>query len=172
MRTMPGELKWLITSYVVIGDEFVQSNNSLKVFINEEYKSININENKIIYSSPHDKYDIIIIRLQDGEIKDYLEIDENIFKNSEIKFKDEPIYLLYYPGKDEEAKVSTSDKGIEKLDEYNIKHFCNTEPGSCGSPILSAMTDKIIGIHQAGIRRGNYKMGVFLKYPLSELYGN
>ena len=162
----------LITSYVVLGDEFVQSNNSIKVFLNEEYKSININENKIIYSSPKDKYDIIIIRLQDGEIKDYLEIDENIFKNSELEFKDEPIYLLYYPGKDEEAKVSTSDKGIEKLDEYNIKHFCNTELGSCGSPILSAMTDKIIGIHQAGIRRGNYKIGVFLKYPLSELNGN
>ena len=70
MRTMPGELKWLITSYVVIGDEFVQSNNSIKVFLNEEYKSINI-KNKIIYSSTHDKYDIIIIRLQDGEIKDY-----------------------------------------------------------------------------------------------------
>ena len=166
------EVPVLITSYQVIDDKFVQSNNSLKVYVKEKLKYININENKIIYSSPNDKYDIIIIRLQDGEIKDYLEIDENIFKNSEIKFKDEPIYLLYYPGKDEEAKVSTSDKGIEKLDEYNIKHFCNTEPGSCGSPILSAMTDKIIGIHQAGIRRGNYKMGVFLKYPLSELYGN
>ena len=162
----------LITTYQVIGDEFVQSNNSLKVFINEEYKSININENKIIYSSQRDKYDIIIIRLNDGEIKDYLEIDENIFKNSEIAYKDEPIYLLYYPGEDNEAKVSTSDKGIEKLDEYNIKHFCNTELGSSGSPILSAMTDKIIGIHQAGIMRGNYKIGVFLKYPLSELNGN
>ena len=110
--------------------------------------------------------------MNDGEIKDYLEIDENIFKNSELAYKDEPIYLLYYPGKDKEAKVSTSDKGIEKLDEYNIKHFCNTELGSSGSPILSAMTDKIIGIHQAGIMRGNYKIGVFLKYPLSELNGN
>ena len=95
----------LITTYQVIGDEFVQSNNSLKVFINEEYKSININENKIIYSSQRDKYDIIIIRLNDGEIKDYLEIDENIFKNSELEFKDEPIYLLYYSGEDKEAKV-------------------------------------------------------------------
>ena len=110
--------------------------------------------------------------MNDGEIKDYLEIDENIFKNSELAYKDEPIYLLYYPGEDKEAKVSTSDKGIEKLDEYNIKHFCNTELGSSGSPILSAMTDKIIGIHQAGIMRGNYKIGVFLKYPLSELNGN
>ena len=87
MRTMPGELKWLITSYVVIGDEFVQSNNSIKVFLNEEYKSININENKIIYSSPHDKYDIIIIRLQDGEIENYLEIDENIFKKIKKQMK-------------------------------------------------------------------------------------
>ena len=39
----------LITSYQVIDDKFVQSNNSLKVYINEDYKFININKNKIIY---------------------------------------------------------------------------------------------------------------------------
>ena len=36
----------LITNYHVIDDKFVQSNNSIKVFLNEEYKSINI-KNKI-----------------------------------------------------------------------------------------------------------------------------
>ena len=159
----------LITNYHVIDDKFIESKNSLKVYINEKSKFINLNKNKIIYLSSNNEYDIIIIRLQDGEIDHYLKIDENIFENSELAYKDEPIYILHYPGKDEKAQVSSSDKGIEKLDEYNIKHFCNTQPGSSGSPILSAMTNKIIAIHRAGHRNGKYNFGTFLKYPLSEL---
>ena len=163
----------LITNYHVIDDNYVGSNNSLKVYINGKSKFININKNRIIYSSTNNEYDIMIIRLQDGEIDHYLKIDENIFKqNSEQAYKNEPIYILHYPGKEEKAQVSSSDKGIEKLDEYNIKHFCNTQPGSSGSPILSAMTNKIIAIHRAGHRNGKYNFGTFLKYPLSELNGN
>ena len=162
----------LITNYHVIDDKFIESKNSLKVYINEESKFINLNKNKIIYLSSNNEYDIIIIRLQDGEINHYLEIDENIFENSEKAYKNEQIYILHYPGKDEKAQISSSDKGIEKLDEYNIKHFCNTQPGSSGSPILSAMTNKIIAIHKAANRRKGYNFGTFLKYPLSELNGN
>ena len=58
----------LITNYHVIDDKFVQSKNSLKVYINGKSKFININKNKIIYSSSNLKYDIMIIRLQDVEI--------------------------------------------------------------------------------------------------------
>ena len=110
--------------------------------------------------------------MQDGEIDHYLKIDENIFKqNSEDAYKDEPIYILHYPGYDEKAQVSYG-KGIEKINEYDIKHLCNTEEGSSDSPILSAMTNKIIGIHKAANRRKGYNFGTFLKYPLSELNGN
>ena len=100
-----------------------------------------------------------------------MEIDENIFRNSENAYKHEPIYILYYGGEDKKAKISYG-KGIEKINEYDIKHFCNTEPGSGGSPILSVMTNKIIGIHKAANIKRGYKIGTFLKYPLSELDGN
>ena len=63
----------LITNYHVIDDNFIESKDSLKVYINEEYKIININ--KIIYSSSNNEYDIMIIRLKDGEIDHYLKID-------------------------------------------------------------------------------------------------
>ena len=142
----------LITNYHVIDDKYVESKEDIKVYINEESKFISLNKKKIIYSSSNNKYDIVIIRLQDGEIENYLEIDENIFKNSEQAYKNEPIYILHYPGYDEKAQVSSSGKGIEKLDEYNIKHFCNIQPGSSGSPILSSMTNKIIAIHKAARR--------------------
>ena len=165
----------LITNYHVIDDKFVESNNSLDVYINGKPKFININKNKIIYSSSDIKYDIMIIRLKDGEIKNYLEIDESIFENSEQVYKNVPIYILHYPGKEGKAQISFNKegkKGIEKLDEYNIKHYCSTEEGSSGSPILSAMTNKIIGIHKAANRRKEYNFGTFLKYPLNELNGN
>ena len=104
----------LITNYHVIDDKFIESKNSLKVYINEKSKFININKNKIIYLSSNNEYDLIVIRLQDGEIEHYLKIDENIFKqNSEDAYKDEPIYILHYPGYDEKAQVSYG-KGIEK----------------------------------------------------------
>ena len=158
----------LITNYHVIDDKYLESINRLKIYINEESKFLSINKSRIIYSSSNNEYDIIIIRLQDGEIENYLEIDENIFENSENSFRNEPIYILHYPGKDEKAQVSFSDKGIEKLDEYDIKHLCNTESGSSGGPILSLMTNKIIGIHKGAIKKG-YNIGTFLKFPLNEL---
>ena len=94
----------LITNYHVIDDKYLESINRLKIYINEESKFISINKNKIIYSSPNNKYDIIIIRLQDSEINHYLEIDKNIFKYSENDYKDELIYILQYPGKKRKHK--------------------------------------------------------------------
>ena len=73
---------------------------------------------------------------------------------------------MHYPNA-EEAKVSFGS-GIEKVNEYDIKHKCHTEPGSSGGPILSKLTNKVIGIHKGSI--GNkYNIGTFLKYPLNDL---
>jgi hypothetical protein len=160
----------LITNYHIVDDNYVRSHNDLNIYVNGKPKFINLNKNKLIYSSSNNKYDITIIRLEEDEIKNYLEIDENIFENSELTYKEEPIYILHFPGADK-AKISYG-KGIEKINEYDIKHLCNTEEGSSGSPILSAMTNKIIGIHKAANRRKGYNFGTFLKYPLSELNGN
>jgi len=161
----------LITNYHVIDDNFIESKDNIKIYINEKYKIIKINKNNIIYLSRNNEYDIIIIRLEEDDIENYLEIDENIFsQNSELTYKDEPIYILHHP-KADKAKISYGN-GIEKINEYDIKHLCNTEEGSSGSPILSAMTNKIIGLHKAAIRKGGivkYNLGTFLKYPLSDL---
>ena len=126
----------LITNYHIVDDNYVRSHNDLNIYVNGKPKFINLNKNKLIYSSSNNEYDIIIIRLEEDEIKNYLEIDENIFENSELTYKEEPIYILHFPGADK-AKISYG-KGIEKINEYDIKHLCNTEEGSSGSPILSA----------------------------------
>ena len=163
----------LITNYHVIDDNFLKENNKLKIYVNDDYKIININKNVNIYSSDSEKYDIMIIKINDeDEIKDYLELDENIFKkNSENFYKDEPIYILHFPNGDK-ASVSYGT-GIETISEYDIKHLCNTESGSSGGPILSLLTNKIIGLHKGCIHKkggeNQFNIGTFLKFPLNEL---
>ena len=170
----------LMTNYHIIDDKFIEENNYIKFYINNNSQIIdNINKNDILYSSPNkdDKYDIMIIKLKENDDYDikYLEIDENIFKyNSELHYKNDPIYILHYPNS-EKAKVSYG-KGFEKINDFDMKHFCNTEPGSSGGPILSSMTNKVIGIHKSfnnsPVSKNIYNVATFLKFPLNELNRN
>ena len=168
----------LITNYHVVNDAFMNQNTKLTFYIKNDLHSINIDKDSKIYSSIRDKYDMMIIRLKEGEVNNYLEIDKNIFKGidknifKDIKdesiynYKNEGIYILHHPNA-EEAKVSFGS-GIEKENDYDIKHKCHTEPGSSGGPILSEITNKVIGIHKGSI--GNkYNIGTFLKLPLNQL---
>ena len=164
----------LITTYDLVNDDFMNQNQKLTFYIKNHLHTINIDKKSKIYFSIRDKYDMMIIRLNEGEVNNYLEIDENIFNKSEDDYKNENIYILHHPNA-EEAKVSFG-KGIEKLkindyDDYDIKHLCHTEPGSSGGPILSQMTNKVIGIHKGSIGKGkcDYNIGTFLKFPLNEL---
>ena len=162
----------LITNNHVIDENFMELKNQLKVYINDESYIIGINKKNIIYSSERNKYDIIIIKLREGEIKNFLELDQNIFKfNSENLYLDEQIFILHFPNAGE-AKVSYAC-GIEKINDYDIKHKCNTEIGSSGGPIFSAITKRIIGIHKGAIsnreRKTVYNIGTFLKFPLNDL---
>ena len=158
----------LMTNYHVISDEFFQNKKNLKVYINDEYQIIDINEKSKLYSSITNKYDIMIIKLkEDDDIKNFLEIDSNIFKqNSELSYKEDLIYILHYPNA---GKASVSrGTGIEKINDYDIKHFCNTEVGSSGGPILCYLTNKVIGIHKGFFKKG-FNLWTFLKFPLNEL---
>ena len=160
----------LITNYHVIDDNYMKQNKYLKCYINDKSHIIDLNSESKIYSSSNNEYDMMIIRLKDGQVNNYLDIDENIFEdNSENYYENDSIYILHYANA-EEAKVSFG-KGIKKLDNYDIKHLCHTEPGSSGGPILSRMTNKVIGIHKGSIGRGkcDYNIGTFLKYPLKEV---
>ena len=159
----------LITNYHVVNDDFMNQNQKLTFYIKNDLHSIDIKYNKI-NSSIRDKYDMMIIRLKEGEVNNYLEIDENIFDNSVDDYKNESIYILHHPNA-EEAKVSFGS-GIEKENDYDIKHKCHTEPGSSGGPILSKITNKVIGIHKGSktkYGKSDYNLGTFLKYPLNKL---
>ena len=100
-------------------------------------------------------------------------MDEHLFdENSEYIYEDKSIYILHYPM----GKVHVSfGYGIQKEDEYYIKHLCNTEHCSSGSPILNLKSNNVIGIHSGLIKNilenkeVKYNIGVLLKYPLNEI---
>ena len=161
----------LMTNYHVINDDFLEKNKFIKIYIKDDYHLININKDSKIYSSIKDKYDLMIIKLNEDNIYNYLEIDSNIFKNDSLStYSKEAIYILHFPNV-KKAHISKGT-GIEKINEYDIKHLCNTQPGSSGSPILNLFTNKVIGIHKGTIPKNKFNIGTFLKFPLNELnYG-
>ena len=157
-----------MTNYHVIDDNFIKENKNITVSLNDdtEYKNIGI-DNKIIYTSK--KYDITIIEIKKENINDFLELDENIFNENPILYN-ESIYILQYPkyGKEQKAAISYGILKKIKINDFNIKHYCCTDFGSSGSPILRLCNNKIIGIHKEGIEKSKYNRGSFLKEPINE----
>ena len=94
-----------------------------------------------------------------------MEIDEK--EMTENQYKKKSIYILHYPN-----KRYVSYGLINELIKYKtIKHYCNTEYGSSGSPILSLNSYKVMGVHYGSPKNINYKYnyGTYIKYAINEL---
>ena len=162
----------LITANHILGENEIKNGKIIKLTIynkNNEVKKIEIDSSRKKYTNPDKKIDITIIEIKpkEDEIYNYLECDKNIYKNQELidlEYQMKSIYILHYP----KGKLNVSYgkmKGI--IDNKRINHFCNTENGSSGGPILSLETFKVIGIH-LGSHSGQIKvnLGTFIKYAI------
>ena len=158
----------LITNYHVIDNDYFKNDSIINLTLNDdkETKIIQIGNNRKIYSS--DKYDTTIIEILPSKdrINYFLELKEKIFElNSWAFYQKESIYILHYP---KSQKVSVSYGMLKDIKDSDIFHYCSTEDGSSGSPILSLSTKRIIGIHKEGVKGRNFNKGTFLKYPINE----
>ena len=128
-------------------------------------KKIRIDEfrKKLTILNEEEGIDITIIEIKPNrdKINNFLEIDDKIL---ELECKRKSIYILHYP-KDKLLVSYGLIKNI--LDGKKISHYCNTENGSSGSPILSLNNFKVIGVHYGGYK---YKLniGTFIKYAINE----
>ena len=115
----------LITSYQIIDDFYLNQNNKINLLLNSqnEDKVINLDPSRKIYSTK--KYNTTIIELKESDnINNYLELDENLFRN-DIKdfYESKSIYILQY------LFSGTASVSYGILNEYfglNFKHnvFC------------------------------------------------
>ena len=160
-------LNVLMTNYHILDEKYYEDNKEIHLLLNDEKEAFvieQLTERKTYFNK---EYDITIIELKEEDgIKNFLELDDNLFKEKEkVFYEDKSIYVLQYPyGRNACVSYGLSIN-IEKND---IKHTCSTENGSSGSPILNLENNKVIAIHKgAGLSDFNFNKGTFLKYPLN-----
>jgi len=159
--------KLLVTNNHVIDEELIKDKKIIKVKLNDNEikRDIKIKEH---YTSI--EYDTTIIEINENDENiNYLEIDDDIFDEN-INLNNESIYIIQYPKCGNEHKAAVSYGILNKIqeDKYNIIHYCCTDHGSSGSPILRLSNKKIIGIHKEGVKNYDYNRGTLLKYPIKE----
>ena len=166
----------LMTNYHILDDKYIKDNNKIEIIINDNKINIIINIEDIIYKSKKDEYDLIIIKLKEGEeyMKNinYLELDDNLFNKDSLK-EYKSIYILHYLNGQNASVSYGKDIIYDPNYKYDIQYKCNID--SSGGPILNLLSNKIIGIHKGCIQKNDgikYNIGTLLKYPLKEINNN
>ena len=118
-------MKVLMTNCHVLDNINYIQNKELSLFINDdkEVKNIKLGLDRKTYFNK--EYDIAIIEIKESDnIYNFLELDDNIFKNeAKVYYKDISVYILQYLLGN---KSSVSYGILIDIDNYEIKHICNT----------------------------------------------
>ena len=162
----------LITNNHILNENDIENDKIIKLIIyNKEQsieKEIRIDDSrkKMTIINEEEGIDITIIEIKPNKdkINNFLEIDDKIL---ELECKRKSIYILHYP-KDKQLVSYGLINDI--LERKKINHYCNTEDGSSGSPILSLNNFKVIGVHYGGSKNKIFKLnyGTFIKYAINE----
>ena len=157
----------LITCNHVLDENSIAQGNEINFTLNNDKidKSIVINESRMLYTNKEKDITIIEIKPKGDSIdeKSFLEVDKNIYEANLEKYIEKPVYLNHYQ---EGKEVNYSLGNIIKVGGYNIKHNCETNEGSSGSPILNLENFSVVGVHKGFDNKLN--CGTFLKIPIEE----
>ena len=156
----------LITNNHALKQEDIEINKIVKITIDDDKikKDLKMDESRIRFTNEEMDFTLIEIKPTDG-IKYFFDVVEDLNENH---YQNKLIYILQYP-KGEESSHSIG--AISDIFGYQIVHFCATDFGSSGSPILSYSNSKVIGIHRRkGVLDENiiFNEGVFIKYVIEE----
>ena len=163
-------LKVLMTNNHVLENKDIIPGKIIKFSLNNDLikKEILIDKSRKTYTNKLYDVTIIEIKQNDGiEIDSFLEIDNQIFKKETNFFLNIPIYLLHYP---KGIEIKKGDGTIKRIyeDNYTIEHFCDSETGSSGGPLINLKSFKIVGIHKGGHNKININLGTLLKLPIKD----
>ena len=163
----------LMTNNHVIDENYINSNEKITITLNDdkENRAIKFINNRKYYSNK--RYDVTIIEIKQeiDKIDNFMELDEKLFfKDTNYFYNKQSIYIMQYPHNDKDKAV-VSFGIISQILDSTINHFCYTESGSSGAPIMNLLNHKIIGIH-SGSNHFKINIGSFLKYPIIEFINN
>ena len=164
------EIPVLITCNHVLNENDLTIGNEINlVFNNTKYIKLKINKIRKIYTNS--RYDITIIELKKNDNfneNEMLEIDENIFQVDYNYYIKRQIYIIHIPNGTE---IRYSSEVIRSIDlTGKIEHFCSTESGSSGAPIINFETRKVIGLHIGYNANKKVNLGTLLNNPIEEFF--
>ena len=136
--------------------EYLQHKKNLLFNSSDKYikKEIKIIEKRRVYTRKELDYTCIELFESDG-IKDFFEIDPDLFKYDNNSLKNKDIFILQFPSGED---LSFSYGTIRALKDNKIIHNASTEGGSSGSPIIIRSDDNyVIGLHYGGQHKDKNK---------------
>ena len=163
----------MITNNHVIGKDYYKNNETIKISLNNGNKSMDIklNSSRNFYTSKI--YDVTIIEIKKEDNVDgnsFLKIDEKIYQDNPFDFfAKKSVYIIQYP---QYIDACVSFGIINKIneDDNKIVHYCTTNEGSSGAPIINLENNKVIGIHKASQKKFDFNLGTFLNNPINEFF--
>jgi surface protein len=163
----------MITNNHVIGNDYNKNKETIKISFNNGKKSMDIKLNSSRNFYTNKEYDVTIIEIKKEDNVDgdsFLKIDEKIYQDNPFDFfAKKSVYIMQYP---EYIDACVSFGIINKInaDNNEIGHYCTTNKGSSGAPIINLENNKVIGIHKASSEKFNFNLGTFLKNPINEFF--
>ena len=141
----------MMTNHHVLHEGFLKYEERIDIKVGGQYKRININDNRKIYTNKENDITIIEIIPSKDEINNFMELHDELFREDEELFRKEEELERYFICKSIYILHSMRDNGvsfgnIKKISEGEIIHTCSVEKGSSGAPILD-YNGKVIGIH-------------------------
>ena len=166
-------LPFLITNNHVLDESKIENNKILEFSINDgkKCKKVQLDDSRIKYTNKKLDFTFIEIKPKLDGINYFLDIDENINSNLENIYNKESIYLLHYP---KGGNVNVSYGLSNDIVNDDINHFCNTETGSSGAPILLLNSYKVFAIHKGVSSRkaSQFNIGVLIKNAINNYKNN
>ena len=165
------QLPVLITcNHVLDENNFKEGKEIYLLFNDNNKKKLNIDKNRKKYTNNELDITIIEIKKEDDNFNNknfiFLEIDDKIFRDENLEkiFSKEIIYIIYYP----QGLFATCcyKKIIKIINNIDIKHNCDTLPGSSGAPIFNLKNNKVLGLHKGYDNEFKLNAGLILKEPL------
>jgi len=159
----------LITNNHILEEKDLSINNIIRLTLNDdkEERYLKIDKSRKTFTDKELDVTIIQIKPDEDEINDFLDVDEDYDSEQykEIYKQEEELYIIQYP-KGEQSSFSLGR--LKEIVENDIQHYCSTDFGSSGSPILLMKTYKVIGVHKRRLKSFKYNEGTFIKFPIKK----
>ena len=137
------------TNYHIINSKNIKENKIISILLKDDKEALKIDLEIERLKYFNKDYDIALIEIKETDkIKNFLELDDNLFNDNErFYYEQKSIYLLHYVyGKN----ICVSYGILNKINRNNISYSCSIDNSSLGAPILNLESNKVIGIHKHG----------------------